>query len=128
MIIIEGKQGKLTKVLEEIKEFKEDYKREYTGVEAKVLIIDTFGLKFAEEGLDIVSIDSTEEFIGMFSKDIEGINNLANGYNLIVLYVNDSIKNISRYEYDFIDKNFGDEVILTIQNNDLREIKVYRRL
>jgi hypothetical protein len=127
VIIVEGKQGKLSKVLEEIKKFKEDHAIEYTGAEAKVLIIDTFGLKLTEEGLDIITINSTEEFIGMFSKDIEGIYSLVDGYDLIVIYANDTVENISRYEYGFIDKNFGGEVVLTIQNDTLKEVRTYRK-
>lgn len=116
MLVIEGKVGKFRKI-EEIIKLKTKHSK-------KVLMIDSVGLRmFDIDNLDIYVFDNND--LGELKHDLQLKDMVSNSkYDIVIFEVNDSVDKIN--EYKEAETFLNVECVVTIQNNDLNDIKTYR--
>ena len=121
MIVVEGKEGKFPEVLKIMNDFIYRYKLE-KGELPKIAVIDTFGAD-GWYGVDQYNCNSNTELINAIKNKDNYIKNTLEDYPMTILYINGT-KNEIMLIRDLL-KDLSDKIIITLQNNDLKELKVY---
>ena len=113
MLIIEGKTGKSLKLQEIINNYK-----------GNILMIDTVGMHHVlgdNDNLSILPTSLEKLWDGTIVNDYLDV---IRKFDMIIFETND--KKEMMFKYKQLEKLIGKECIVTIQNNEIEDIKVYK--
>lgn len=116
MIVIEGRARKSTKLIEYVK----DKYKNLDDVAIISSIADAHDLSFTFEESYLYENEDINILIKMF---VEDYHYYKGKYKLISFYFNAPVNFID--EFKELEKSIEEDVIVTIQNNDLEYVKIY---